>query len=58
MEEILRDYFRLDENLEEHYREWSCRDGFFKQTCGEFVGRCCQFVWIKIFEEKTTEASF
>lgn len=38
VEEILRDYFRLDENLEEHYREWSCRDGFFKQTCGEFVG--------------------
>uniref|UniRef100_A0A8D8YWZ8 N-glycosylase/DNA lyase n=1 Tax=Cacopsylla melanoneura TaxID=428564 RepID=A0A8D8YWZ8_9HEMI len=37
-ERILRDYFRLDETLQELYKEWSSKDAFFKKTCGEFVG--------------------
>uniref|UniRef100_A0A8D8WVR4 N-glycosylase/DNA lyase n=1 Tax=Cacopsylla melanoneura TaxID=428564 RepID=A0A8D8WVR4_9HEMI len=37
-ERILRDYFRLDETLQELYKEWSSKDAFFKKTCAEFVG--------------------
>ncbi|KAL1453419.1 hypothetical protein WDU94_007559 [Cyamophila willieti] len=37
-EKSLSDYFRLDEGLQELYKEWSGKDAFFKKTCGEFVG--------------------
>ncbi|KAI5727547.1 hypothetical protein M8J77_003628 [Diaphorina citri] len=48
---MLKEYFRLDENLPGLYAEWSNRDGFFRQTCGDFVG-------IRMLNQDLTENIF
>ncbi|CAH0402677.1 unnamed protein product [Chilo suppressalis] len=37
-EKLLKDYFRLDLNLGEHYKEWSEKDKLFETACQQFYG--------------------
>lgn len=37
-EDLLWDYFRLYENLEEHYRRWGESDIYFKNAAEKFYG--------------------
>lgn len=38
IENMLVDYFRLDENLEDLYSYWSSRDEHFKDSAKDFFG--------------------
>ena len=35
---LLEDYFRLDLNLGEYYKEWSKKDELFEKACQQFYG--------------------
>lgn len=35
---LLEDYFRLDTNLGDYYKEWSDKDELFKTACQQFYG--------------------
>ncbi|XP_049879687.1 N-glycosylase/DNA lyase [Pectinophora gossypiella] len=35
---LLQDYFRLDVNLSEYYKEWSEKDELFRSVCKQFYG--------------------
>ncbi|KAJ8712772.1 hypothetical protein PYW08_008076 [Mythimna loreyi] len=35
---LLKDYFRLDVNLGEYYKEWSEKDELFEKACKQFYG--------------------
>lgn len=37
-EDLLRDYFRLDVDLEKHYNLWSETDPYFKKSAATFYG--------------------
>uniref|UniRef100_A0A2H1WH82 SFRICE_029541 n=1 Tax=Spodoptera frugiperda TaxID=7108 RepID=A0A2H1WH82_SPOFR len=37
-DKLLEDYFRLDTNLGEYYKEWSEKDALFQKTCQQFYG--------------------
>lgn len=35
---LLKNYFRLDMNLGNYYKEWSKRDELFRKACQQFYG--------------------
>lgn len=50
-ETLLRNYFRLDLDLEEYYRNWSKADPYFQEAAMEFYG-------IRILSQELVENIF
>ncbi|KAI4467900.1 8-oxoguanine dna glycosylase [Holotrichia oblita] len=50
-EAMLKDYFRLNLNLEEHYKKWSQADPYFEKASQQFYG-------IRILNQDVTENIF
>lgn len=50
-EQMLRDYFRLELNLEDHYSKWADADPFFKEATQQFYG-------VRILKQDLVEVIF
>lgn len=50
-EQLLKDYFRLDLNLNKYYKEWSSADQYFKAAAQQFYG-------IRILKQEIVENIF
>ena len=50
-EQLLRDYFQLELNLEDHYSKWSAADPFFEKVTQQFYG-------IRILKQDLVEVIF
>lgn len=50
-DEILKDYFRLDFDLQKHYKSWSSKDIYFKEAAEQFYG-------IRILKQEVVENIF